>query len=47
MFDYRKVAGVLLPHLLTWTSNGATTDEFEIKKYTVNGKLTPDHFRKP
>ena len=47
MSDYRKVAGVLLPHLLTWTSNGATTDEFEIKKYTVNGKLNPDRFRKP
>ena len=47
MSDYRKVSGVLLPHLLTWTSNGTTTDEFEIKKYTVNGKLNPNHFRKP
>ncbi|MDQ6760888.1 MAG: hypothetical protein M3Z32_13630 [Acidobacteriota bacterium] len=47
MSDYRKVGAILLPHLLTWTSNGATTDEFEIKKYAVNGKLNPDHFRKP
>ena len=47
MSDYHKVAGVMLPHLLTWTTNGATTDEFEIKKYSVNGKLNPDRFRKP
>lgn len=47
MSDYHKVAGIMLPHLLTWTSNGATTDEFEIKKYAINGKLNPDRFHKP
>lgn len=44
--DYRKVNGVQLPHVLSWASGGATTEELEVKKYTVNGKLDASRFRK-
>jgi hypothetical protein len=44
--DYRKESGVSLPHLLSWSSEGATTDEFEIKKFSINCKLDAGKFRK-
>jgi hypothetical protein len=44
--EYRKVNGVLLPHLITWSAKGVVTEEIEVKKYTVNPPLSPDIFRK-
>lgn len=45
--DYKKVGGAMLPHAITWTVAGKVVEEIEVKKYTVNGSLAPEIFRKP
>ena len=44
--DYRKVSGIQLPFHLSWTSEGSVTEEFEVKKYTINQPLKPEKFEK-
>ena len=44
--DYRKVNGIQLPFHLSWTSEGAVTEEFEAKKYVINSPLKADKFEK-
>lgn len=44
--DYEKVSGVQLPKLITWSIDGALSEEFEVTKYVLNPALSPDKFRK-
>jgi hypothetical protein len=44
--DYKETAGLLLPHHISVASDGETTEEFEIKSYTVNPQFKTDKFQK-
>lgn len=44
--EYKKVDGVLLPHLITQSVNGKVTEEFTIEKYKLNSPLKPEQFVK-
>lgn len=44
--DYRESAGLLLPHRITSGADGETTEEFEVKSYTLNPRFKADKFRK-
>jgi hypothetical protein len=44
--DYKKVDGVLLPHLISQSVNGSVSEEFTIEKYKVNPPLKPADFEK-
>ncbi|MDX2041024.1 MAG: hypothetical protein SF097_07240 [Acidobacteriota bacterium] len=44
--DYKGVGGLNLPHRLTKIEAGTPNEEWEISKYKVNPKLTPDRFEK-
>jgi hypothetical protein len=44
--EHKKVDGVLLPHRLTRSVDGKTTEEIEIKKYKANPTLDPQMFEK-
>lgn len=44
--DYQKVGGVQLPKVITWSIDGAVSEEFEVGKYVVNPALSADKFRK-
>jgi hypothetical protein len=44
--DHQKVNGVMLPHRLTRSVDGKTTEEIEIKKYKANPTLDPQMFEK-
>ncbi|HEX8354231.1 MAG TPA: hypothetical protein VF611_15085 [Pyrinomonadaceae bacterium] len=44
--DYRQTGGLTLPHRITSGPDGETTDEFEIKSYTVNPQFKSDKFQK-
>ena len=44
--EYKKVDGVLLPHLITQGVNGNVTEEFTIEKYKLNSPLKPEQFVK-
>jgi hypothetical protein len=44
--EYKKVDGVLLPHLITQGANGKVTEEFTIEKYKLNAPLKPEQFVK-
>jgi hypothetical protein len=44
--DYKSVGGLNLPHRLTKLEGGTPNEEWEISKYKVNPKLTPDKFEK-
>lgn len=44
--DYRETAGLMLPHRITSGSEGGTTEEFEVKSYTVNPRFKADKFQK-
>jgi hypothetical protein len=44
--DYKKVDGVLLPHLITTGANGKVTEEWTVDKYKVNPVLKPESFVK-
>jgi hypothetical protein len=44
--DHQKVDGVMLPHRLTRSVDGKTTEEIEIKKYKANPTLDPQMFEK-
>jgi hypothetical protein len=44
--DYKNVGGLNLPHRLTKSEGGAPNEEWEISKYKINPKLSPDKFVK-
>lgn len=44
--DYKKVDGVLLPHLITTSANGNVTEEWTIDKFKLNPALKPESFVK-
>jgi hypothetical protein len=44
--DHQKVNGVMLPHRITRSVDGKTTEEIEIKKYKANPTLDPQMFEK-
>jgi hypothetical protein len=46
MSEYQKVSGVQLPKVITWSVDGALSEEFEVAKYVVNPPLSPDKFKK-
>jgi len=44
--EYKKVDGVLLPHLVTTGANGNVTEEWTIDKFKLNPPLKPESFVK-
>ena len=44
--DYKKVDGVLLPHLISQSVNGNVSEEFTIEKYKLNSPLKAADFEK-
>lgn len=44
--EYKKVDGVLLPHLISQSVNGNVSEEFTIEKYKLNAPLKPADFAK-
>lgn len=44
--EYKKVDGVLLPHLITTGANGNVTEEWTIDKFKLNPALKPESFVK-
>jgi outer membrane lipoprotein-sorting protein len=44
--DYKNVGGLNLPHRLTKSEAGKPNEEFEISKYKINPKISPDKFVK-
>ena len=44
--EYKKVDGVLLPHLITTGANGNVTEEWTIEKFKINPALKPESFVK-
>ena len=44
--EYKKVDGVLLPHLISQSVNGNVSEEFTIEKYKLNTPLKPSDFAK-
>lgn len=42
--DYRLESGVMLPHLVTYESNGRIITEYELKDFKLNPVFAPDHF---
>src|SRR4029453_7670311 len=44
--EYKKVDGVLLPHLISQSVNGNVSEEFTIENYKLNAPLKPADFAK-
>ncbi len=44
--EYRESGGLLLPHRIASGPDGETTEEWEIKSYSVNPQFKADKFRK-
>lgn len=44
--EYKKVDGVLLPHLVTTGANGKVTEEWTIDRFKLNPALKPESFVK-
>ena len=44
--DHKKVAGLMLPHKLTFLTGDEVSEEFEISKYQVNPQFKADLFEK-
>jgi hypothetical protein len=44
--EYKKVDGVLLPHLISQSVNGKVSEELTIEKYKLNAPLKPADFAK-
>jgi hypothetical protein len=44
--DYRQAGGLMLPHRITMGPDGETTDELEIKSYSINPQFKADKFQK-
>jgi hypothetical protein len=44
--EHKKVAGLMLPHKLTFLTDTEVSEEFEISKYQVNPQFKADLFEK-
>lgn len=44
--DHKKVAGLMLPHKLTFLTDNEVAEEFEISKYQLNPQFKADRFEK-
>ena len=44
--EHREAGGLLLPHRITVASDGETTEEWEVKGYTLNPQFKADKFQK-
>lgn len=44
--DYAKFGGLLLPKLMSLSSEGKLAEEFELKNAKINPNIKPDKFRK-
>jgi outer membrane lipoprotein-sorting protein len=44
--EYKEVDGILLPHLITQSTNGNVTEEWTIERYRINPSLKVDEFEK-
>jgi hypothetical protein len=44
--DYKPESGVLVPHSITWVSNGALMEEFQAQHFRINPKLRPEKFNR-
>lgn len=44
--DHKKVAGLMLPHKLTFLTDTEVSEEFEISKYQINPQFKADLFEK-
>jgi hypothetical protein len=44
--DYKKVDGVMIPHRISQSADGATVEEWEIKKLKVNPQIKAEMFEK-
>jgi hypothetical protein len=44
--EHKKVAGLMLPHKLTFLTENEVSEEFDIKKYEVNPQFKADRFEK-
>jgi hypothetical protein len=44
--DYREVDGILLPHQITRSVDGETSEEMQVSKFKINPPLKPERFQK-
>jgi hypothetical protein len=44
--EYKKVAGLMLPHKLTFLTDADVSEEFQISKYQINPQFKSDRFQK-
>jgi hypothetical protein len=44
--EYKKVDGVMLPHLIATSANGNVTEEWTVEKFKINPALKPESFVK-
>jgi len=44
--DWKRVGGILLPHRLSQAIEGGASEEWTIKKWTLDPAFKPDHFKK-
>jgi hypothetical protein len=44
--NYKAEDGVLLPHSITWISNGNLTEEFQAQRFKINPKIPAARFQK-
>jgi hypothetical protein len=44
--EYKKVDGILLPHVITQSTDGTVNEEWTIERYKVNPPLKADEFQK-
>jgi hypothetical protein len=44
--QYKAEDGILLPHAITWITNGNITEEFQAQRFKINPKFAPSKFQK-
>jgi hypothetical protein len=44
--NYKTEDGVLLPHTITWITNGDLTEEFQAQRFKINPKIPAARFQK-
>lgn len=44
--NYKPESGILLPHAMSWTTNGSPTEEFQAQRFKINPKFAEARFQK-
>jgi hypothetical protein len=44
--NYKTEEGVMLPHTITWITNGNLTEEFQAQRFKINPKFAAAKFQK-